>query len=182
MIPLETSEVVLIPPKITLPTEDKQTQVTVVHHLVVKYVERRAIMLTAATNSTFDLAEAFCSTWQLAKASARWAFCSIWQLAKNHWLLYSRNECRSSNVLDLIYFDLWGPSPIKTNSGFLYYVIFIDDYSRFSWLNPLKFKYDFFETNLNMISLIFFFETNLNIISDIFLQFQNFVKKKIVIV
>jgi transposase InsO family protein len=72
--------------------------------------------------------------------------CETCQLAKSHRLPYSRNEHRSSNVLDLIHCDLWGPSPVKSNLGFDYYVLFIDDYSRFTWLYPLKFKSDFFAT------------------------------------
>lgn len=85
------------------------------------------------------------------------SLCNTCQLAKSHRLPYSRNEHRSSHVLDLIHCDLWGPSPVKSNSGFLYYVIFIDDYSRFTWFYPLKFKSDFF---------------------DIFLQFQKFVENQ----
>ena len=85
------------------------------------------------------------------------SLCSTCQLVKSHRLSYSHNERRSSHVLDLIHCDLWGPSPIKSNSSFLYYVIFIDDYSRFTWLYPLKFKYHFF---------------------DIFLRFQNFVENQ----
>jgi hypothetical protein len=72
--------------------------------------------------------------------------CETCQLAKSHRLPYSRNEHRSSNVLDLIHCDLWGPSPVKSNLGFAYYVLFIDDYSRFTWLYPLKFKSDFYDT------------------------------------
>ena len=86
------------------------------------------------------------------------SLCNTCQLAKSHRLSYSRNERRSSHVLDLIHCDLWGPSPVKSNPGFLYYVIFIDDYSRFTWFYPLKFKSDFF-----------FY---------IFLQFQKFVKNQ----
>ena len=85
------------------------------------------------------------------------SLCNTCQLAKSHRLPYSRNERRLSHVLDLIHCDLWGPSPVKSNSGFFYYVIFIDDYSRFTWLYPLKFKSDFFDT---------------------FLQFQKFVKNQ----
>ena len=85
------------------------------------------------------------------------SLCSTCPLAKSHRLPYSRNERRSSHVLDLIHCDFWGSSPIKSNSGFLYYVIVIDDYYRFTWLYPLEFKYDLF---------------------DIFLQFQNFVKNQ----
>ena len=40
----------------------------------------------------------------------------------------------STRVLQYIHSDMWGPSPISSHSGNLYYVSFIDDYSRFIWL------------------------------------------------
>ena len=55
MLPLATSEVVLIPTKITLPTKDEPTEVRVVDHLLPKYVAQRAIMVTTATNGMFGL-------------------------------------------------------------------------------------------------------------------------------
>ena len=55
LLSLATNEVVLIPTKTTLLTEDEPTWVRVIDHLVAKYAARRAIMLTAATNGTFDL-------------------------------------------------------------------------------------------------------------------------------
>lgn len=36
--------------------------------------------------------------------------------------------------------DLWGPSPIVYNQGFKYYVIFVDEYTRYSWFFPLLIK------------------------------------------
>jgi hypothetical protein len=83
--------------------------------------------------------------------------CDTCQLAKNHRLPYSCNEHWSSNVLDLIHYDIWGPSPIKSNLGYNYYILFIDDYSRFTWLYPLKLKSDFYDT---------------------FIQFQTFVENQ----
>ena len=53
------------------------------------------------------------------------SLCSTCHLAKSHRLPYFHNERRSSHVLNLIHCDLWGPSPLKSNLGFLYYVIFI---------------------------------------------------------
>ena len=37
-------------------------------------------------------------------------------------------------------------SPIESNLGHNYYVLFIDDYSFFAWLYPLKLKSDFYDT------------------------------------
>jgi len=72
--------------------------------------------------------------------------CDTCQLMKNHRLPYFHNEHRSPNVLDLIHYDIWGPSPVKSNLVHNYYVLFIDDYSRLTWLYPLKLKSDFYAT------------------------------------
>ena len=85
------------------------------------------------------------------------SLCSTCQLAKSHRLPYSPNTTRSHVILGLIHCDIWGPAPVKSNLGFSYYVLFIDDYSRFTWLYPMKLKSDFF---------------------DIFLQFQKLVENQ----
>lgn len=46
-------------------------------------------------------------------------------------------------MLDLIHCDLWGLAPIISTSGYSYYVIFVDDFSCFTWFYPLKAKSDF---------------------------------------
>ena len=53
LFPLSTSEVVLIPTKTTLLTEEELTQVRVIDHLTAKYATQRAIMLIVATNGMF---------------------------------------------------------------------------------------------------------------------------------
>uniref|UniRef100_A0A251RWD9 Putative zinc finger, CCHC-type n=1 Tax=Helianthus annuus TaxID=4232 RepID=A0A251RWD9_HELAN len=55
------------------------------------------------------------------------------------------NNKRASSPLELIHCDLWGPSSVKTVDNFSYYVAFVDDYSRFTWLYPLRAKSDFVE-------------------------------------
>jgi transposase InsO family protein len=41
-----------------------------------------------------------------------------------------------------VYSDVWGPAPFISVDGFLYYVIFIDHFSKYVWLYPLKLKSD----------------------------------------
>nr|GFC07278.1 retrovirus-related Pol polyprotein from transposon TNT 1-94 [Tanacetum cinerariifolium] len=75
--------------------------------------------------------------------------CSSCQLSKSKRLPFENNMKRASHVLDLIHCDLLGPSPVTSIDGYRYYVIFVDDYSRFTWFYPLKAKSDFpavFET------------------------------------
>ena len=52
----------------------------------------------------------------------------------------------SKEMLEYIHSDVWGPSPIPSHSGKLYYVSFIDDYSRFVWVYFLHNKSDVFVT------------------------------------
>lgn len=58
--------------------------------------------------------------------------CSSCQLGKSHRLPFLNNNTLSLYPLDIIHCDLWGPSPVASLSGFRFYVIFIDDHSRFT--------------------------------------------------
>ena len=45
-------------------------------------------------------------------------------------------------LLELIFSDVWGPSPVVSTSGNKYYVSFVDHYSRYVWLFPISNKSD----------------------------------------
>lgn len=45
-----------------------------------------------------------------------------------------------THLLELIFSDSWGPVPFKSNSGFSYYITFVDSCTRFTWTNLLKAK------------------------------------------
>ena len=59
--------------------------------------------------------------------------CNACRLAKSHQLPYTSSIHRSSSPLELIFSDVWGPAP-QSVGGFKYYISFIDDFSKFSWL------------------------------------------------
>lgn len=48
----------------------------------------------------------------------------------------------STAPLELVHCDVWGPSPKVSFLGFKYYIVFIDDFSRYRWIYPLKTKSD----------------------------------------
>jgi hypothetical protein len=50
----------------------------------------------------------------------------------------------SKQPLDLIHSNVWS-SPIQSIRGYKYHVIFIDDFSRFTWIYPLHHKSEVFE-------------------------------------
>jgi hypothetical protein len=59
-------------------------------------------------------------------------------LSKNVKKPLSRSNNRSKEILYLIHSYVCGPMPVKYLGGSLYYVIFIDDYSRNTWLYLLE--------------------------------------------
>ncbi|KAL4582843.1 hypothetical protein LXL04_007404 [Taraxacum kok-saghyz] len=65
-------------------------------------------------------------------------FCSSCQLGKHHALPFVANEFKSTEPFDLIHSDVWGPAPHFTMGGARYFVIFIDDCTRFTWIYLMK--------------------------------------------
>ena len=68
--------------------------------------------------------------------------CSACLSSKSKQLPFSKFLSRSTCPLELIYTDVWGPAPICSQSGFKYYVSFLDDFSRYTWLYPISCKGD----------------------------------------
>src|SRR5258707_467441 len=54
-------------------------------------------------------------------------------------------QSHTSHPLELVHSDLHGPLPVRTHSGFCYWVSFIDDYTYFRVVIPLQVKSDTFE-------------------------------------
>jgi hypothetical protein len=66
--------------------------------------------------------------------------CKGCALGKNIKKPFPSSNNRSKEILDLIHSDVCDPMPIKSLGGSSYYAIFIDDYSRKTWLYLLKTK------------------------------------------
>ena len=64
--------------------------------------------------------------------------CTSCQLGKQTTLPFNNSEFISNSNFKLIHFDVWGPSPIASIKGSQYFVVFINDYSRYSWIFPMK--------------------------------------------
>ena len=71
--------------------------------------------------------------------------CKGCALGKNTKKSFPRSKSRSKGILDLIHSDICGPMSSPSLSGCLYYVLFIDDYSRKSWIYFLKAKSETFD-------------------------------------
>ncbi|CAL5391000.1 unnamed protein product [Camellia sinensis] len=63
-------------------------------------------------------------------------------MAKSHRLPFSLSTTSINKPLALIHSDVWGP--FHSASSIKYYVLFVDDFSKFTWLYPLHFKSEVF--------------------------------------
>ena len=70
--------------------------------------------------------------------------CKECALGKNVKKPFSSNNNRSKEILDLIHSNVCGPIPVESLGGSLYYVVFIYDCLRKTWLYLLKTKDEVF--------------------------------------
>ncbi|KAL6346953.1 hypothetical protein AAG906_006013 [Vitis piasezkii] len=61
-------------------------------------------------------------------------------LAKSHRLPTHLSSFHASKPLELVYTDIWGPASVTSTSGAKYFILFVDDYSRYTWLYLLQSK------------------------------------------
>ena len=57
---------------------------------------------------------------------------------------FPSSESKAKGILEIIHSDLCGPMSSSSLSGSVYYVSFIDDFSRKAWIYFMKNKYEIF--------------------------------------
>jgi hypothetical protein len=65
---------------------------------------------------------------------------------KMHQLPFPISVPKSTFPLHVLHADLWGPAPIHSSNGFRYYLVIVDDFTKFCWVYLLKHKSDAFST------------------------------------
>ena len=61
---------------------------------------------------------------------------------KSHRQPFGSSSISSSKPFEIIYIDVWGPAPILSFDKFRFYVIFVDHFSKYTWIYPLHHKSD----------------------------------------
>jgi len=70
--------------------------------------------------------------------------CDACQKGKSHQLPYPRSTSFSLSPLELVFSDVWGHAPTSVGKN-SYYVSFIDDFSKFTWIYLLRHKSEVFQ-------------------------------------
>jgi transposase InsO family protein len=70
--------------------------------------------------------------------------CKGCALGKNFKGSFTSSDSRSKGILDIIHFDVCGQMMVPSLGNFVYYVLFINDYSRKTWIYFLKAKDEVF--------------------------------------
>ncbi|XP_071933222.1 uncharacterized protein [Coffea arabica] len=71
--------------------------------------------------------------------------CESCQFAKHHRVnLSPRVNKRADAPFALVHSDVWGSSPVISKTGFKYFVTFVDDHSRMTWLYLMKNRSELF--------------------------------------
>ena len=60
--------------------------------------------------------------------------CEIYRFAKQTVVPFTSHNRMTSEIFYVVQSDIWGPTLISSLSGYNYYVCFVDDYSRHTWV------------------------------------------------
>ena len=73
------------------------------------------------------------------------SFCETCIMGKQHRQKFSKGNHCSTQILEYMHADLWGPDKTITHGGFRYFMSIVDDHSRMVWTCLLKSKDEAFE-------------------------------------
>ena len=79
--------------------------------------------------------------------------CKSCNINKSHKLPIAKSKITSSSPLDVIFFDVW-TSLVSSFYSFHYYVIFVDHYTKYIWLYPIRRKLDVHSTFIAFKQLV----------------------------
>ena len=79
--------------------------------------------------------------------------CHARRVCKNVCLPFNNSTTIASFPFQLIHSDVW-TSPVPSNSGYLYYLVLLDDYSHYVWTFPLRRKLDALSTLMAFYSYV----------------------------
>jgi hypothetical protein len=61
-------------------------------------------------------------------------------LPKHTRLMFSLSQTKIETYFELVHSDVWDPAPVDSYDSYRYFVLFIDDFFRTTWIYLLKIK------------------------------------------
>ena len=80
--------------------------------------------------------------------------CSVCKLGKSKMLPFPTSVGCASACFEIIHSDVWGITPVISHAQYKYFVTFIDDYSRFTWIYFLRTKAEVFTVFQTFVAYI----------------------------
>ena len=80
--------------------------------------------------------------------------CVLCQLGKQEVLPFNTSESMSIDIFDQIHFDVWRPSSVSSIGGSRYFVVFVDNYSLYSWIFHMKHRSELLQVYSNFAKMV----------------------------
>jgi hypothetical protein len=80
--------------------------------------------------------------------------CTTCKLGKSKVLPFPNTASHATHCFDIIHSDVWGIAPVISHAHYKYFVTFIDDYSRFTWVYFLRSKVEVFQVFTRFVALV----------------------------
>ena len=77
-----------------------------------------------------------------------------YELGKQPAFPFNTSESISTDIFDLIHSDVWGPSYVSSIGGSRYFVVFVEDYSRYSWIFKMKHHFELLQIYSNFAKIV----------------------------
>jgi Reverse transcriptase (RNA-dependent DNA polymerase)/gag-polypeptide of LTR copia-type/GAG-pre-integrase domain len=139
--------------------KDKATNQILLHGILHKGLYK---LLSAQNNAVFQVSHSSTDQWHYrlghcsssvldlllknksisSQKPSKASFCSDCHTAKAHRLPFTPSTTIATKPLEVIHSDIWGPAPVLSKKGHRYYVCFIDEFSRFTWIYTCASKSD----------------------------------------
>eukprot|EP00253_Pinus_taeda_P035675 PITA_35675 len=81
----------------------------------------------------------------MSNSSLDFDFCENCVYGKQNWVSFPSGSKRAKKILELMHSDVFGPVKVPLLGKSVYYVSFIDDFSRDTWIYFLKKKFEVFD-------------------------------------
>jgi Reverse transcriptase (RNA-dependent DNA polymerase)/gag-polypeptide of LTR copia-type/GAG-pre-integrase domain len=103
-------------------------------HQVMQLTSSADIWHSRLAHCSYPIINALSKHNHITMSKSQFSSCRNCNKAKAHKLSFVDSTTRATKPLQVIHTDLWGPSPIVSQTGNKYYILFTDDFSRFSWI------------------------------------------------